>query len=174
MPQRDSGCHTPKGIVMKLRLLLATGMLVVLGGCATYDYAGGSAGGYYRGSPETRYRYPDGYYGGYGSPYYYGAGSIGLYDYPVYPTYRGPYYYGRPGHRPPPPRPDNGHRPPPRPGGDPGHRPPPSAGGPGNQGPRPPSPRPPSTPRPPRPAEARTPAPWRNLNQLKNPKQRER
>lgn len=84
---------------MKFRLIFAAGLLA-LGGCATYDYTGGGSGGYYRGAPAVQYRYPPGYspyfYGNpYGLPYGYGAGSIGLYDYPVYPVYRGGggYYY---------------------------------------------------------------------------------
>jgi len=84
---------------MKFRLIFASGLLV-LGGCATYDYTGSGSGGYYRGAPAVQYRYPPGYspydYGGpYGMPYGYGAGSIGLYDYPVYPVYRGERYYYR-------------------------------------------------------------------------------
>lgn len=82
---------------MKFRLIFAAGLLA-LSGCATYDYTGGGSGGYYRGAPAVQYRYPPGYspyfYGNpYGNPY--GAGSIGLYDYPVYPVYRGGggYYY---------------------------------------------------------------------------------
>lgn len=48
------------------RLLIAAIALTALGGCATYDYAGGSGpGGDHRGSPTYRYTYPDGYWGGY-------------------------------------------------------------------------------------------------------------
>lgn len=135
---------------MKARMLMAAGMMALLGGCATYDYTDG----YYRGSPDVRYRYPPGYYGGYdgyyGYPYYYSPGWLGLYDYPVYPGR----YYNRPIRRPPP-----------RPGNDyPGPRPP------GNAGPRPPRPSQPSVPRPPRPSEPRpssSPSPWRDLNRIK-------
>ncbi|USJ02112.1 hypothetical protein MUG10_08375 [Xanthomonas prunicola] len=107
---------------MKFRLIFAAGLLT-LGGCATYDYTGAGSGGYYRGAPAVQYRYPPGYspyyYGNpYGMPYGYGAGSIGLYDYPVYPVYRGGGYYYRPYDRRPqyrPPRPNgsfnNGQRP---------------------------------------------------------------
>ncbi|PKV13472.1 hypothetical protein [Xanthomonas prunicola] len=107
---------------MKFRLIFAAGLLA-LGGCATYDYTGAGSGGYYRGAPAVQYRYPPGYspyyYGNpYGMPYGYGAGSIGLYDYPVYPVYRGGGYYYRPYDRRPqyrPPRPNgsfnNGQRP---------------------------------------------------------------
>lgn len=96
---------------MKFRLIFAAGLLA-LSGCATYDYTGAGSGGYYRGAPDVQYRYPPGYspyfYGNpYGLPYGYGAGSIGLYDYPVYPVYRGSYYYReydrRPQYRPPRP-----------------------------------------------------------------------
>jgi hypothetical protein len=144
---------------MKMRMLVAAGMMAFLGGCATYDYAGGESGGYYRGTPGVQYRYPDGYYGGYGggygSSYYYSPGWLGFYDYPTYP---GRYY--RPIYRPPPPRPGYGYG---YPGG--GHRPPPN-----NGGPRPPRPSQPG-PRPPRPAETRqsSPSPWRDLNRLKQP-----
>ncbi|KAB7769667.1 hypothetical protein [Xanthomonas maliensis] len=115
---------------MKLRLLFAAGLLA-LGGCATYSSTGVGPGGYYRGAPAVQYRYPPGY-----SPYFYGnpygAGWIGLYDYPVYPVYRGGYYYRpydrRPQYRPPrpqnatPPRPamQSPPRPAPRPSGPPG------------------------------------------------------
>ncbi|AZR25459.1 hypothetical protein [Xanthomonas vasicola] len=107
---------------MKFRLIFAAGLLA-LGGCATYDYTGAGSGGYYRGAPAVQYRYPPGYspyyYGNpYGMPYGYGAGSIGLYDYPVYPVYRGGGYYYREYDRRPqyrPPRPNgsfnNGQRP---------------------------------------------------------------
>lgn len=148
MPCTDSGDMLEReGTPMKVRMLMAAGMMALLGGCATYDYAGGESGGYYRGTPGVQYRYPPGYYDGYyGYPYYYyGPGWLGLYDYPVYP---GPYYYQRPIHRPPPP-------PPPRPGHDyPGGPPPP-----GSVGPRPP--------RPAEPGPSSSPSPWRNLNRLK-------
>ena len=95
---------------MKLRLIFAAG-LMALSGCATYDYAGGGSGSYYRGAPAVQYRYrpdysPYSYGSPYGVPYEYGSGSIGLYDYPVYPVYRGGggYYYPsndrRPHYRP--------------------------------------------------------------------------
>ncbi|WP_218569895.1 hypothetical protein [Pseudomonas sp. Hp2] len=125
---------------MKTRMLLAAGMLALLGGCATYDYTGGASGGYYRGTPSVQYRYPPGYYGGYYGGYgpYYGPGWIGLYDYPAYP---GRYYY-----RPPPVR-----------------RPPS-----GNAGPRPPRPSQPAPPRPSVPRQS-SPSPWRDLNRIKQP-----
>ncbi|MBN6149826.1 hypothetical protein JR065_05705 [Xanthomonas sp. AmX2] len=126
---------------MNMRLIWAAGLLAALGGCATYDYAGGSQGGYYRGSPSVEYRYPAGYYDGY-SPYgyggYYGYGS-GYYGYdgPYYRDYyRPPRYYPRP----PRPRPGDGEgRPPDRP-------PPPSAGGGGG-----------------------TKVPWRDMDRLRRP-----
>lgn len=162
---------------MKFRLMLAAATLALLGGCATYDYTGGQSGGYYRGTPTTQYRYPPGY-GGYGGvPYYGGAGWIGLYDYPVYPAYRGGYYY-RPGYYPHP-----GYRPPRRPDNRPGgHRPPPTR--PGNLQPSRPSRPPTAPPRPSRPP-ASTPrppsnnrggSPWRNMDRLRpsRPAQQER
>ncbi len=125
------------------RFLISAIALAGLGGCATYDYAGGSApGGYYSGSPRYEYSYPDGYYGGYG------GGFGGSYGYGLYGGYGGygysPGYYGYGSSRPyyvirPQPRPprgdhhDNHHRPPqggPRPGRPGDGRPrPPSAGG---------------------------------------------
>ncbi|MEA9660268.1 hypothetical protein [Xanthomonas campestris] len=121
---------------MNFRLILAAGLLA-LSGCATYDYTGAGSGGYYRGAPAVQYRYPPGYAPySYGSPY--GAGGIGLYDYPVYPVYRGGggYYYReydrRPQYRPYNnygPRP-NGPRPSGRPNGPRPQRPnPPPATG---------------------------------------------
>ncbi|WP_372392188.1 hypothetical protein ACCQ05_19635 [Xanthomonas sp. NCPPB 3582] len=116
---------------MKFRLILAAGLLA-LGGCATYDYTGAGSGGYYRGAPAVQYRYPPGY-----SPFYYGApygaGAIGLYDYPVYPIYRGGGYYYRQYDRRPqyrPPRHNGSFNNGPRPGGprpQPPNRPPASA-----------------------------------------------
>ena len=104
------------------RLLIAAIALTALGGCATYDYAGGSGpGGYYRGSPTYRYTYPDGYWGGYygGAPgygYYGYGGGYGGYGYGYAPYYYNrPYYVIRPAPRPPHDgRPSDGdHRPPP-------------------------------------------------------------
>ncbi|KQQ73202.1 hypothetical protein ASF73_11195 [Xanthomonas sp. Leaf131] len=121
---------------MKFRLIFAAGLLA-LSGCATYDYTGGRSGGYYRGAPAVQYRYPPGYspyfYGNpYGNPY--GAGPIGLYNYPVYPVYRGGGYYYRQNDRRPQYRP-------PRPNG--------SFNGPRPNGPRPSGPRPQQPNRPP-------------------------
>ena len=140
---------------MKLRLLFAAATLVVLGGCATYDYTGGSSG-YYRGTDSVRYNYPAGYSGGsyYGGGYY---GSYPFYGYGLYgtPGYR--VYRGHPIYRQPPPhqvhRPGRGdnHRPPQHTGPRPGH------------GPRPNRPPRPNTPRP----AQRSPSPWRDLNGLK-------
>mgnify|MGYP007039728057 CR=1 FL=1 len=77
---------------MKLRLLTAIFAIAALGGCATYDYAGGSApGGYYYGRPTVEsygpygsgYGYGPSYGGGYGSVYGgYGYGSYGYSGYP--------------------------------------------------------------------------------------------
>lgn len=127
---------------MNMRLIWAAGLLAALGGCATYDYAGGSQGGYYRGSPSVEYRYPAGYYDGY-YPYGYGGGYYGYGS--GYYGYGGPYYrdYYRPPHhyypRPPRPRPGDGEgRPPDRP-------PPPSAGGGGTK------------------------VPWRDMDRLRRP-----
>lgn len=103
---------------MKIRLLaVATVALVALGGCATYDYAAGSApGGYYSGAPRVEYYgnysygYPYGGYGYYGYPYGYYGNPYGYYGYPN-GYYRPPYH----GHYPRPPRPDGdggGPRPP--------------------------------------------------------------
>ena len=47
---------------MKMRLLLAGGLLLGLTGCTTYDYVGGGrGGGYYNGAPSLEYRYPAGF-----------------------------------------------------------------------------------------------------------------
>ncbi|MET0815578.1 MAG: hypothetical protein ABWX88_10340 [Pseudoxanthomonas sp.] len=96
---------------MKMRLLTALFATAALGGCATYDYAGGSApGGYYYGRPTTEY------YGPYGAGYGYGAygyGGYGGYGYGYSPygySYYGgyyPYYPYRPHH----PRPGHDHDP---------------------------------------------------------------
>lgn len=150
------------GNTMKMRLLIAAGLLAGLSGCATYDYVGGSSGGYYHGAPSTQYSYPYGYgnYGGYGGIGYgsYGYGSYGY----------GGYGYGYPGYRPPIYYPSNQHRPPPRPpygghGNGNGHRPPPGNGngnGNGNRPPRPPMP------------EGGNRSPWRNLDGLQRPQPR--
>ena len=70
------------GRTMKMRLIVAGGLLLALSGCATYDYVGSGGGGggsgYYHGAPSTQYRYPAGYPYGYGSsPYGYGSGYYG-------------------------------------------------------------------------------------------------
>lgn len=94
---------------MKFRAFaVAAVALAALGGCATYDYAAGSApGGYYSGQPQVEYYGSYGYpYGGYGYPYGYGG-----YGYP-YGGYAYPYGYG--GHYYPR---YYGHVPRPRPGG---------------------------------------------------------
>ncbi len=102
---------------MKLRLITTLIAVAALSGCATYDYAGGSApGGYYYGRSAPTYS-NDGY--GYGYPGYgyggYGYGSYGYYGYSPYYGYGGyyPYYIHRPNrpHRP-------GHDDKPDPGND--------------------------------------------------------
>ncbi len=104
---------------MKLRLLTTLAVAAILSGCATYDYAGGSApGGYYHGRPSVEYYGP--YGGGYGYYGYPSSGYIGGYtgygySRPYY-GYGSGYYPYRPYHRPhrPPARPDHGgHNPPP-------------------------------------------------------------
>lgn len=110
---------------MKFRLLATLLATAALGGCATYDYSGGSApGGYYTGRPSVDYvgPYSNGY--GYGGiSYGYGSGYYGGYGYsrPGY-GYGGyyPHYPYRP-HHPRPPRPDTDNPRPP----DRGDRPPP-------------------------------------------------
>ena len=85
---------------MKLRLITTLIDATALSGCATYDYAGGSApGGYYYGRSAPSY-YDDGYGYGYGYPGY-GYGGYGYYGYSPYYGYGGyyPYYIHRP-HRP--------------------------------------------------------------------------
>lgn len=103
---------------MKLRLITTLIAVAALSGCATYDYAGGSApGGYYYGRSAPSYGpYDDGY--GYGYPSY-GYGGYGYYGYSPYYGYGGyyPYYVYRPHrpHRPDhdgKPDPDNGRAPP--------------------------------------------------------------
>lgn len=104
---------------MKLRLFTAILAAAALGGCATYDYAGGSApGGYYYGrAPVDSYGpYGGGYgygpsygYGGYAG-YGYGYGGYGYSPTPYYGGYY-PYRPHRP-HHPRPPRPDDNNNPP--------------------------------------------------------------
>lgn len=100
---------------MKLRLITALIAATALSGCATYDYAGGSApGGYYYGRSAPSY-YNDGY--GYGYPGYGGYGGYGYYGYSPYYGFGGyyPYYIYRPHrpHRPDhKPDPDNDRAPP--------------------------------------------------------------
>lgn len=92
---------------MKLRLITTLIAATALSGCATYDYAGGSApGGYYYGRSAPSY-YDDGY--GYGGSNY-GYGYGGYYGYSPYYGYGGyyPYYIYRP-HRPH--RPDHDDKP---------------------------------------------------------------
>lgn len=119
-----------RGYTMKLRLLTAFFAAAALGGCATYDYAGGSApGGYYHGRPSVEYYGPyGGSYGygsyGYGSGYYGGGYGYGYspYNYGYYGGYYpGGYYPYRPyrPHHPRPPRPDNDDDRPPSQGGRP-------------------------------------------------------
>ena len=118
MRQADSGCLN-QGYLMKMRLLTALLATAALSGCATYDYAGGSApGGYYYGRPSVEY------YGPYGGSYGYGAydsygygGYYAPYSYGYYGGYY-PYYPYRP-HRPHRPRPDNDDNRPPSQGGRP-------------------------------------------------------
>jgi len=114
---------------MNKKVLLAAVFATALSGCATYDYAGGSApGGYYHGRPTTEYYGP--YYGGYGYPgtsIYIGSG-YGYYGYSRYPYYGhyNPYYpYYPPRYRPPRPHdPGHGQKPPKPPTGS-GNRAPP-------------------------------------------------
>ena len=62
--------------------LLLLGLLGVLAGCQTYQYAP-AGGGYYHSRPSVYYEYPPVY-----DPYYpYYPSHIGLYDYPVIPAY---------------------------------------------------------------------------------------
>ncbi len=111
------------GTAMKMRLLTALFAAAALSGCATYDYAGGSApGGYYYGRPSVDYYGPYGGGYGYGS-YGYDYGGYGYgYGYSPYRFgyYGGyyPYYPYRP-HNPRPPRPDNDDNRPPSQGGRP-------------------------------------------------------
>ncbi len=106
---------------MKLRLITTLIAAAALSGCATYDYAGGSApGGYYYGRSTPSY-YNDGYgygypgygYGGYGG---YGYGGYGYYGYSPYYGFGGyyPYYIYRPHNHNHNDKPDPGNdRPPP-------------------------------------------------------------
>lgn len=161
--QPDAGVIPIGGTHMIKRLIVSAGLLMGLSGCATYDYVGGSSGGYYHGSPSTQYNYPYGYPSGSGYGYgsgYYGYGSYG------YPVYR-PYY------RPQPPYHGNGHRPPGHGNGHNhnGNRPP----RPGNDGGRPPRPGN-GDGRPPRPPPANNggggKSPWRDLDRLQRPQPR--
>ena len=62
-------------------------ILAILSGCESYDLVN-TRSQYYRGAPVVEYTYPINYapYPYYNAPYY-GSGGIGLYDYPVTPTY---------------------------------------------------------------------------------------
>ncbi|MCY7312640.1 MAG: hypothetical protein LH491_03205 [Pseudoxanthomonas sp.] len=96
---------------MKIRLTISLIAVAALSGCATYDYAGGSApGGYYVGRAAPVQVYGP-YYGGYGYggqvSLGYGWGSFGPYGY-SWPYYGyGGYggYYPHPNYRPYHPRP---------------------------------------------------------------------
>ncbi len=124
------------GKPMKFRpILMAVLAAATLGGCATYDYVGGSTpGGYYHGRSTVdyvgpysgRYGYPSvgigtgyGYLNyGYGYPSYYRYGygypyGQGHYHPPYRPPYRPPVSPPPTGQPQPPPSVDNGHRPPP-------------------------------------------------------------
>ncbi len=147
MPPLEAGALNPGGyLTMKMRLIVAGGLLLALSGCATYDYVGSGGGdGYYHGAPSTQYRYPAGYPGAYGYPSYpygYGSGYYGYGGY-GYGGYGYPVYRPVPNHRPP----HNGHRPP-------NHTRPP------NQGQRPPT----------RPPGNNGGSPWRNLDSVTRPR----
>lgn len=129
---------------MKMRLMLAGGLLLALTGCTTYDYVGGGrSGSYYHGAPSVEYRYPAGYPYNYG-PYYGGYGGY-------YGGYGNP-YYSRPIYRPP-----HNHRPPPRPGNGGEHRPPQSNA-------QPSAPPPQARPAPAPSAPRMNGSPWRNMD----------
>lgn len=110
-----------QGYLMKMRLLTALFAAAALSGCATYDYAGGSApGGYYYGRPSVEYYGPYGGGYGYGSYGYGGYGYGGGYGYSPYGYYGGYYpYYPYYPHRPHRPRPDHNDDRPPSQGGRP-------------------------------------------------------
>ncbi len=80
---------------MKLRLLSVLVAATALSGCASYDYAGGGAGGYYHGRPSADYYGGYAGYGGYGT---YGYGGYAPYGY----RHGGSYYryYGYGGYNP--------------------------------------------------------------------------
>jgi hypothetical protein len=165
MQAHEAGDVPNRGKFMKMRLILSAGLLLGLSGCATYDYVGSGAGGYYSGAASVQRTYPYGYpYGGGYGPY--GYGSYGYYDY-----YRSPYPVYRPPYNPPPRPPHgghwgDGHRPPPGHGnGNGGHRPPPRPGdGDGNG--RPPHPRPPVD------GGGSGKSPWRDMDRPTRPQPR--
>ena len=91
-----------------LKLALPAAAALLLAGCITdpYQYRGGHGGDYYYGRPSVEYRH-HGYYGGYGYPAYgrsgwsfgvqYGGGypyGYGRYGYGGYPYGYGGYGYG--------------------------------------------------------------------------------
>lgn len=82
---------------MKLRLLGVLLAATGLGGCASYDYAGGAAGGYYHGRPSVDHYGGYGAYGGYPAYGYggYGYGSRYYGGYGYYPYYNSYYPYPR-------------------------------------------------------------------------------
>src|SRR5690606_23231654 len=89
------------------KLILTALAALLLAGCASYQYRGGTSGDYYYGQPGTEYRY-------YGYPYGYGGYGYGAYGYgyPSYFSYRS--YYGYPYgyggyYRPPYKGPHHGH-----------------------------------------------------------------
>src|SRR5690606_18388815 len=109
---RRCWAHSAGARLMIRKLILPALAALLLAGCASYQYRGGSSGDYYYGQPGTEYRYygyPYGYGGyGYGG---YGYGAYG-YGYPSYFSYRS--YYGYPYgyggyYRPPYKGPHHGH-----------------------------------------------------------------
>ena len=90
------------------KLILPALAALLLAGCASYQYRGGTSGDYYYGQPGTEYRYygyPSYGYGGYG----YGAYGYGYPSYFSYRSYYGyPYGYGG-YYRPPYKGPHHGH-----------------------------------------------------------------
>src|SRR5690606_13056957 len=98
--------HSAGARLMIRKLILPALAALLLAGCASYQYRGGT-GDYYYGQPGTEYRYYGYPYGGYG----YGAYGYGYPSYFSYRSYYG-YPYGYGGYYRPPytgPRPGHGH-----------------------------------------------------------------
>lgn len=88
-----------KAILTSLKLALPAAGVLLLAGCITdpYQYRGGYGGDYYYGQPSVEYRH-HGYYGPYGPGYGYGYPYYGRSGWSFGLSYGYPYGYGRHGY----------------------------------------------------------------------------